>query len=74
MTLPIEALETEVLGLGATDRSRLLDKQIASLDRDTAVEAAWLAEARRRDDEIETGHTQVLAGASVVAGLRAGLR
>ena len=38
MTMPIEVLEAEVLGLSSAERSRLLDRLIASLDADPAVE------------------------------------
>ena len=74
MPVPIEALEAEVLSLAAADRSRLLDKLIASLEDDPAVDQAWMGEGRRRDAEIESGAVQALAGEAVLARLRAGLR
>jgi len=74
MTMPIEALEAEVLGLTAAERSRLLERLIASLDADPAVEKAWLLEARRRDEEIEAGAVQAVPGELVLARLRAGLK
>lgn len=74
MSVPIEALEAEVLSLAAADRSRLLDKLIASLEKDIVVEQAWMTEARRRDEEIESGAVQALAGQTVLARLRAGLQ
>lgn len=73
-TTPIEALEAEVLNLAPADRARLLDKLIVSLDTDPAVEAAWQQEARRRDEEIESGTVQSVSADEVLAGLRAGLR
>ena len=71
MPLTLEALEAELLNLPSTDRSRLLDKLIASLDADRAVEEAWMQEARRRDDEIESGAVQAIPGEVVLAKLRA---
>ena len=74
MTMPIESLEAEVLGLPSAERSRLLDRLIASLDVDPAVEVAWMREARRRDEEIESGTVQAIPGDAALAGLRAGLK
>ena len=74
MPVTIEALEAEVLNLPTADRSRLLDRLIASLETDTAVEEAWKLEARRRDDEIESGAVQAVPGEVALARLRAGLR
>ena len=55
MSLPFEALESEVLRLPAKDRVRLLDRVVASLDADGARDAAWDAVAALRDAEIEAG-------------------
>lgn len=74
MSITLESIEAEVLNLPAADRSRLLDKLIASLDADQAIEEAWRVEARRRDEEIESGAVQVIAGDVVLAQLRAALR
>lgn len=73
MPTPIEQLEAEVLSLPAIERSRLLDKLLASLDQDRAVEEAWMREAQRRDDEIESGAVAAIPGEVVMARLRAGL-
>ena len=73
MTMPIEALEAEVLGLPSAERSRLLDRLIASLDADPTVEDAWMREAKRRDEEIESGTVQAIPGDVALARLRAGL-
>lgn len=74
MSVPIEALEAEVLNLPSADRSRLLDRLIASLETDAAVEEAWMVEARRRDEEIESGAVDDIPGDIALARLRAGLR
>lgn len=74
MTASLESLEAEVLNLPPSDRSRLLDKLLASLDVDQAVEEAWMKEARRRDAEIESGAVQAVPGNVAMARLRAGLR
>ena len=74
MPVSIDAIEAEILVLPASERARLLDKLIESLDIDPTVEAAWQREAQRRDDEIESGEVEALSGNAVVAQLRAGLR
>jgi putative addiction module component (TIGR02574 family) len=74
MTLPIEALEAEVLSLPPTERARLLDRLITSLDTDRAVDEAWALEARRRDEQMASGAVQPLEGDEVLARLRAGLQ
>jgi putative addiction module component (TIGR02574 family) len=74
MSPPLEALEAALLNLPSADRARLLDRLIVSLDADRAVEEAWMQEAKRRDDEIESGAVQAIPGEEVLAGLRATLR
>ena len=73
MPVSIDALEAEILILPASERARLLDKLIESLEIDPTVGAAWQREAQRRDDEIESGEVEALSGDAVVAHLRAGL-
>lgn len=74
MLTTIEAIEAEVLNLPSTDRSRLLDKLIASLDSDREVEEAWMREAKRRDDEIESGAIEAIPVEVVLTKLRAEFR
>ena len=74
MATPIEALEAKVLNLPAAERSHLLDKLLASLDQDHSIEDAWQTEAKRRDDEIESGAVVADSGAAVMRRLRAGLK
>lgn len=74
MLTTIEAIEAEVLNLPSTDRYRLLDKLIASLDSDREVEEAWMREAKRRDDEIESGAIETIPVEVVLTKLRAEFR
>lgn len=74
MLTTIEAIEAEVLNLPSTDRSRLLDKLIASLDSDRDVEEAWMREAKRRDDEIKSGAIEAIPVEVVLTKLRAEFR
>ena len=41
MSTTLETLQAEVLRLSPSDRARLLDRLIASLDVDTQAEDAW---------------------------------
>ena len=74
MATPLEALEAKVLNLPAAERSQLLDKLLASLDQDHSIEDAWQTEAKRRDDEIESGAVVADSGDAVMRRLRAGLK
>ena len=55
MHRPIEALAEELLQLPTEQRSKLLDRVVASLDADHKRAGAWDALAARRDAEIESG-------------------
>ena len=73
MSTSLEALESEVLRLPTVDRTRLLDRVVASLDADAARNAAWDALAARRDAEIEQGTVEAVPLDEVLARLRAEL-
>ncbi len=65
-----DQIERELLKLPATDRARLAERLIASLDDDTEVEAAWLAEVRRRDAELQTGAAESIPLEDALASIR----
>jgi hypothetical protein len=50
-----DQMEQALLRLPAAERARLVDVLIASLDADPAVEAAWIAEVRGRDEQLRAG-------------------
>jgi len=70
MSIPVEVLEIEVLKLPAAERSRLLDRLLASLDPDPEWETAWAQEADRREADIASGKSAWLPGEEVLARLR----
>ena len=74
MSIPIEVLETAVLNLPPAERSLLLDRLLASLDRDPAWEEAWSQEIDRREADIITGKAKWLSGEEVITRLRAKLK
>ena len=73
MSMPIEALETELLRLSPADRARLLDRVVASLDKDKQRDQAWDRIASMRDAEIERGESVPVPAAEVLARLRSEL-
>jgi len=74
MSSSLEVLEAELLQLPATERARLVERLIASLDTDPEVEEAWATEVERRQAEIESGAVPLLPGPETLAGLKAKLR
>ena len=73
MTLPVETLELELLRLPTSERARMLDRVIASLDADKARDKAWDELAARPDAEIERGESSPASGPDAVVRLRAAL-
>ena len=73
MSISLEALAAEVLKLAPADRSRLLERLVASLDLDPEVEQAWEQEADRREAERESGSASAVPGDEAMARLRSKL-
>lgn len=73
MPIPIDVLEAEALSLPQADRSRLIDRLIASLESDPEWVAAWSAEADRREERIARGEASWVSGQDAIDRLRAGL-
>jgi putative addiction module component (TIGR02574 family) len=71
MASSIEIIETEALRLSATERARLIERLIASLDVDPEVEEAWAAEVERRNSEVESGKVSLVSGPEAIAKLKA---
>jgi putative addiction module component (TIGR02574 family) len=74
VSLTVEALEAKALQLSVTERARLIERLIASLDIDPEVEDAWAAEVERRNAEIESGAVSLIHGPEAVAKLKAEFR
>ena len=74
MTIPIEVLEAEVLSLPAADRSRLVDRLLASLGHDPEWVQAWSDEADRRESRVAEGDVQWVNGPDAVARARDALK
>lgn len=71
MDLNPEQLTSAVLRLPASDRARIAEALLASLEtEDTSWEAEWLAEAERRSRAADADPSRVRPTADVFAALR----
>jgi putative addiction module component (TIGR02574 family) len=66
-----EQIERELMKLPASDRARLAERLIASLDEDAEVEAAWIEEIRRRDRELRSGAVDAIPVEDALTSVRA---
>jgi hypothetical protein len=73
MTTQLEVLEAQALQLAPADRSHLLERLIASLDADSAVEAAWVLEADRGEAALQSGAVAEVSAQDAIHRLRARL-
>ena len=74
MAIPIDVLEAEALSLPQAERSRLVDRLLASLGHDPEWETAWSEEADLRETRIADGQAQWVNGPEAVARIRAALK
>jgi hypothetical protein len=68
----IEQLTEEILSLPNESRALLADKLVESLefDTDSAIQAVWVTEAKRRRDEVRDGSVQPIPGEDALAQVR----
>ena len=65
-----ERIEQELLKLPLAERARLAERLIASLDEDSEIEAAWMAEGRRRDAELMSGAMEAIPLEDALSSVR----
>ena len=65
-----DQIEQELLKLPTAERARLAERLIASLDEDAEIEAAWIAEVRRRDQEIQSGAVETIPLEDALTSIR----
>jgi putative addiction module component (TIGR02574 family) len=70
MSPSLQSVEAEALRLSNDDRALLVDRLMASLADDPDVQAAWDAEAERRQREIDSGAVSLLPGPEALAELK----
>jgi len=73
MSIPVEVLAQQVLQLPPSERARLLDQVISSLDADRERDARWNDLAARRDAEADADPSVLVAGPEAIARIRASL-
>lgn len=73
MNANLEFLEAEVMKLPPADRTRLLERLIASLDADPTIDLAWEREAARREAQLTDGTVSDIPAHEASARLRARL-
>jgi putative addiction module component (TIGR02574 family) len=76
MSLPLERLEAAALELPRSERARLAQRLLESLDDEAVedpaeVEKAWEEELRRRVAELDSGSAELIPAEQVFADLRA---
>lgn len=71
--MDLQKIEDEALNLPKAERTQLIQRLVLSLDSPSTEElrADWLAEARRRADELDKGSVQAVAGEDVLRKARA---
>ncbi len=76
MSVTVEQLAHDALGLPVQGRAELLEKLLESLAGEVtpAVERAHLEEVRRRRESVRTGETSLIDGPEAHRQVRAALR
>jgi putative addiction module component (TIGR02574 family) len=72
MPMTVEQIAKEALALPSESRALLADKLVESLDNAalSRIDHAWLAEAKRRRDEVRSGRIQTIPGDEALAKVR----
>ena len=71
MSVPVEVLAQQVLMLSSSDRAKLLNQVITSLDSDKARDAKWIALAAQRDSQAAADPSLLVSGPEALARIRA---
>ncbi len=76
MAITLEKLVEEAMSLPGESRARLADLIMESLDGDDLgqVEQLWIAEAKRRRDEVRAGNVQTIPGEKALREIRDSIR
>jgi putative addiction module component (TIGR02574 family) len=72
MSMTVEQIVDEALGLPSEARALLADRLVESLDpaEDGYLRQLWVAEALRRRDDVRTGRVQTVPGEEALAQVR----
>ena len=69
MTISVDELATKAMSLSGEARALLAEKLVESLDQEL-VRDIWLAEAKRRRDEVRSGQVKPIPGIDVIESIR----
>ncbi|MBW2739420.1 MAG: addiction module protein [Deltaproteobacteria bacterium] len=69
MTISVDELATKAMSLSGEARALLAEKLVESLDQEL-VRDIWLAEAKRRRDEVRSGQVKPIPGIDVMESIR----
>jgi len=69
MTISVDELATKAMSLSGEARALLAEKLVESLDQET-VRDIWLAEAKRRRDEVRSGQVKPIPGIDAMESVR----
>jgi putative addiction module component (TIGR02574 family) len=72
MILTVEQIAEEALALPSEARALLADRLVESLDpaEEGYIQQIWAAEARRRRDDVRSGHVQTILGDEALERVR----
>ncbi len=75
MAMTVEQIAEEALALPSESRALLADKLVESLDTAalSRIDQVWLAEAKRRRDDVRSGKVQTIPGPRAIAKVRGSL-
>ena len=68
---PLEDIEAAALQLASSERAKLAERLLVSLEEDDEILAAWVEEAERRGDAYERGETEPIDFDEAIAQARA---
>lgn len=74
MSITVQDLEAQVLGLPPEDRARLLERLIASFEPRSKAQEAWMQLALRRQEDVLSGKAAMVPGDEALARVRARIR
>ena len=69
MTISVDELATKAMSLSGEARALLAEKLVESLDQEL-VRDIWLAEAKRRRDEVRSGQVKPIPGIDAMESVR----
>ena len=70
MAMTVEELELAAAGLSDQDRIELAERLVASAGPDPEIQRAWMIEAERRWQEIQTGQVEPIPAEQALADIR----